>query len=346
MRETWPDAHIEVQLGALGPLVDLLTPNAEVRIEPLWIARAKGVLASVAREAPAFALRAPRRLSASRRYDFVYINTIAVLEYLLPTLLNGRNTVLHVREIVPNSIAGHVMKALVVRSRATKIYNSHATAKSFGGVRPGRDSVVYNAIYGPSTVQYPQGGSTLDLLCIGRISDWKGQDLAIEAVSLLPESIKARVRLRIVGSAFDGREDIEEGLRRSIARYQLEHIVTLEPFTVDAQPEFARASAVVVPSRRPEPFGRVAVEALSHGRPVVAAAHGGLPEIVEHGQSGLLVAPNDAQALSRAIRHLVEQSGELQRLAVGARRRFEDSFAPEVVTASFVAAISQALAQH
>ena len=82
---------------------------------------------------------------------------------------------------------------------------------------------------------------------------------------------------------------------------------------------------VVVPSTDPEPLGRVAVEAMAFGKPVIAAAHGGLIEIVQPGVTGLLVTPRDraalaqammALAVSPALRETMGQAGKARQQAV------------------------------
>jgi glycosyltransferase involved in cell wall biosynthesis len=78
-----------------------------------------------------------------------------------------------------------------------------------------------------------------------------------------------------------------------------------------------RAAVVALPSHWPEPFGLVGLEALAHGRPVVASRTGGIPEWLEHGEVGLLVPPGDEAALARALAELL---GDPRRAAaLGAR---------------------------
>ena len=67
------------------------------------------------------------------------------------------------------------------------------------------------------------------------------------------------------------------------------------------------ATAVVVPSRWPEPFGRVALESLIMGTPVLATKRGGLPEIVENGVTGILTNPT-AEAMTNALRLIIKQN--------------------------------------
>ncbi|MBZ5696716.1 MAG: glycosyltransferase family 4 protein [Acidobacteriia bacterium] len=81
-------------------------------------------------------------------------------------------------------------------------------------------------------------------------------------------------------------------------------------------------SVAVVPSHS-ESFGLVALEAMACGVPVVAAAVGGLKEIVQDGESGLLVPPGDAASLARGLTTLLTDEPLRRRLATGARRRAE-----------------------
>jgi len=85
---------------------------------------------------------------------------------------------------------------------------------------------------------------------------------------------------------------------------------------------------VVVPSREPEPFGRVAIEAMSFGVPVIAANHGGLSEIVEDGRSGYLFEPNSADSLAQALEKFLRSSSRDQ-MSASARERQRECFSLE-----------------
>ena len=63
---------------------------------------------------------------------------------------------------------------------------------------------------------------------------------------------------------------------------------------------------MAVPSTRPDPFPNAALDAAAAGVPVVAAAHGGLPEMLRDGETGVLVAPGDPTALASALRALAD----------------------------------------
>jgi glycosyltransferase involved in cell wall biosynthesis len=91
-----------------------------------------------------------------------------------------------------------------------------------------------------------------------------------------------------------------------------------------------RCLALVAPSLLPEPFGIVVVEALASGRPVVASAIGGIPEIVSQEVEGLLVKPGDSRALTAALERISCDAELRESLAGNARRRATD-YAPAAV---------------
>jgi glycosyltransferase involved in cell wall biosynthesis len=92
---------------------------------------------------------------------------------------------------------------------------------------------------------------------------------------------------------------------------------------------YEAVDVIVNPARVNEGFGRVAVEALAAGRPVVSSRTGAVPEILDDGQTALLVEPGDPAAVARAVLRLVDDAELRRRLMVAGRalvgRRFRES---------------------
>jgi glycosyltransferase involved in cell wall biosynthesis len=140
---------------------------------------------------------------------------------------------------------------------------------------------------------------------VGRINRWKGQADFVQAAAEILCSGLADVRFLIVGDPAPGQEELRSELHRLIRSTGFEHRILLHPFVDDVNVVWAATDIAVVPSLDPEPFGRVAIEAMSHSIPVVASAHGGLVEIVVDEVTGLLVPPRRPDLLAVAIRRLI-----------------------------------------
>jgi glycosyltransferase involved in cell wall biosynthesis len=165
------------------------------------------------------------------------------------------------------------------------------------------------------------GGGEPRLLCVGRLIPIKGHLVLLRAL--------AAARVRVPGVTLDlaGRGPLEPALKSYARELRVDDAVRFLGFVSPVQHAIEDAAIVVVPSLG-EGFGMVALEAMERGRPVIASAVGGLPEIVEHGTTGLVVPSGDADALAEAI---VALAGDLERAAaMGAagRARALSEFTP------------------
>jgi glycosyltransferase involved in cell wall biosynthesis len=103
-------------------------------------------------------------------------------------------------------------------------------------------------------------------------------------------------------------------------------------FRDDVETVYGAADVVVVPSTRPDPLPNAALEAAAAGCCVVAANHGGLPEIISDGRTGRLVPPGDHVALARVLAELRDDPEQRDRLGAAAREDVRARFAPERLT--------------
>jgi glycosyltransferase involved in cell wall biosynthesis len=105
---------------------------------------------------------------------------------------------------------------------------------------------------------------------------------------------------------------------------------------------YARAAVVVCPSRR-EGFGVACLEAMAHGRPVVATRVGGLLDLVLDGETGIVVPPRDPAALRSALERLLADPDLRRRLGTAGRDRARAQFSWERVTDATLAAYAEAV---
>jgi len=167
-------------------------------------------------------------------------------------------------------------------------------------------------------------------LRVGFAGQWvprKGIDILLEAWRSVKSALPS-AELHLAGGAELWKATAEsEGSARSAAQIQkmgeegLLHIVGAVPRR--QMPDFWNSVSVAVVPSFYEPFGLVALEAMACGVPVVAAAVGGLKEIVQDGESGLLVPPGDAGSLALGLTTLLTDEFLRRRLATGARHRAE-----------------------
>lgn len=161
------------------------------------------------------------------------------------------------------------------------------------------------------------------ILLPARLTRWKGQLLAIEAVSRLPARDHAPV-LVLAGDA-QGREAYVREIEETATRFGV--AVRLPGHVTDMPGALMAADLVLAPSIEPEAFGRSAAEAQAMGRPVIVADHGGAREVVEDGVTGWRVPPGDAGALAGAIETALSLSpADRAAMAAAARERVRDLF--------------------
>jgi glycosyltransferase involved in cell wall biosynthesis len=149
---------------------------------------------------------------------------------------------------------------------------------------------------------------------VGAFTSEKGQDIAIEAAALLIQRLPS-ARIVLAG------EVSEEALGNLRRRYPgLEGHVHLPGYVPDLEAFFAGLDLFIMPSRG-EGFGISALQAMAHGVPVVASRVGGLPEIIEDGETGWLIPPGSPQALAEAIVHAASDRARLREMGLKARER-------------------------
>lgn len=134
------------------------------------------------------------------------------------------------------------------------------------------------------------------VLLPGRLTRWKGQLVAIQALSHLPKDYV----LILLGDA-QGRDDFVAEIDTKAAELGVTERVIKAGHSRDVPTALAASNVVISASTDPEAFGRVAAEAQAMQKPVVATAHGGALESVVDGETGFLVTPSDANALAKGI---------------------------------------------
>jgi glycosyltransferase involved in cell wall biosynthesis len=150
------------------------------------------------------------------------------------------------------------------------------------------------------------------ILYFGGLTMRKGVDILIRAVAKAKEDIPG-IKLHVVGAGNS------ECLKKLSMRERLgDQVVFWGPADSGIAPQFFKGADICVFPSRYEPFGIVILEAFASGKPVIASRVGGIPETVSDGENGLLVKPNDPDALSDAIISLSQDKGLRNKLSENA----------------------------
>jgi glycosyltransferase involved in cell wall biosynthesis len=222
------------------------------------------------------------------------------------------------------------------------------------GVRSRLARVVYDAVDDawlqprrPIPVVREEIGVPAEAPCVviaGNVQEWKGQRVLVDAMAQVVQA-HPRAHCLIAGGVHRAGEDYARALRQRAAELGLNGSVHFLGFREDVADVMNAADVVVHASIRPEPFGRVILEGMLLGKPVIATAAGGVLELIEDKRTGFLVPPGDVAALSACLRRVLSDpvraravGAEAQRLA---RERFSLARHVEEMSRIYEAAVAR-----
>lgn len=293
-------------LPVRGPLTERLEKaGAEVVTHPLGVLR-RGLANPLGLSRMAAAARKDAQelgeLAREREAALVHSNTSVVLSghsLGLPALV-------HVREIYPRTpVLWPLMRRRLLRADALACI-SNAVLEQFEG-SPKARLLADGLARAPQPPGREAARERLGLApdafvaaFVGRLSAWKGQEVFAEAIAQLDGAVGVVAGAEVPGT------DHAAALDQQAAELDIEDRLVRLGFVDDVDVVLGAADAVVVPSKRPEPLGQVALEAAAAGVPVVATSAGGLAEFVREAKAGALVPPDDAPAVATALRSIAE----------------------------------------
>lgn len=297
------------------------------------------------RSLPAVLAYSYRLARWARPYDVLYANSqkAFVIGALVAGLLR-KPFIWHLHVVLDEEGFSASGRSLVVRLAnrfaARVIANSHATAAAFvaRGGRGDKVRIVYNGFDPapflsvtadePRALRHTLGLEEVPVVgCFSRIAPIKGQHVLLEALAALPG-----VHALLVGEALFGDETrYEAALHRQAKALGIADRVHFLGFRTDLPALLQACDVVVMPSVAPESFGRVVVEGMLAGRPVVASRAGGTEELIEDGRTGRFAPPGDAEALASAIESLLAAPEDAHRMAQAGREAALARFALDQV---------------
>ena len=285
-------------------------------------------------------VKAINKLLDGRKIHLVHSNTVAVLSGAIWARLHRVPHLWHVHEMIVSPTAVKKGFPFLLRLFSDRVVcNSTMTQNwviSEQHRLAARSEVIWNGLERRSPTndaastdfRHRIGAASHDLVVtlMGRFNRWKGQAVLVDAATLLWDQGIRNIRYVMVGSPPPGQEHFLAQLRHRVEQSPARSHIVLLDFLEDIWPIWDATDIAVVPSTEPEPFGLVAIEAMAAGKPVVAASHGGLLDIVQHGVTGLHSPPGDASKLADALRKLIKDDEARRSMGIAGQQRQQSTF--------------------
>jgi len=248
-----------------------------------------------------------------KRIDLVYSNSVTINVGVFIASFLHINHIWHFREDMKQF--GFIFTPLISRAilwhRATKkfITISDFITKDYRKYLPKRKMVkLYDGVDLPSNIhliaeQKDLSSSKINICCVGAIAEQKNQKDAIAATAIL-KSKGYNVNLHLIGPPDDDYKNI---LLSEIQKSDIKDNVFFEGMRNDVFAFLKNMDIAIMPSRD-EAFGRVTVEYMLMGLPVIASNSGANPELVKNGRNGFLYTINHPEEIAGYIEHLIKDN--------------------------------------
>jgi glycosyltransferase involved in cell wall biosynthesis len=261
---------------------------------------------------------------------------------LLIPFLDCRRDIYWSHEIIPIHHRTTPVFRMIANRVSAFVCVSDAAARGFAlnGVSMSKILTIHNGFPLAAVVPPLNVGKTLRLGIVGQIGPWKGHDDLLEALCMVVQK-GLSVLLRIFGS---GQREYIDSLKRKMIDFGLSNSIEWCGFVDEQDKIFSEFDVCIVPSRFEDPLPTAAVEASGYGRPVIASRIGGLPEIVIHDETGLLVDSNNPQQLAQAIETFCLAPNLVRKMGHAARKRAKAEFSDARFVARFLHVVTDVTA--
>jgi glycosyltransferase involved in cell wall biosynthesis len=185
-------------------------------------------------------------------------------------------------------------------------------------IHKGHDPAWYTGLPAPDRAELGLPADAVVVGFTGNMRPVKGADVLLRAARRLQP--RPDLHFLLIGEIRDAR------IRRLAAAPEMASVLHLPGFRKDAAALARLCDVAVMPSVKREGLPRAVIEAMAQGVPAVVTDVGGMPELVEHGVSGLVVPPRDDAALAEALRTLADDPALRARMGRAATERIGSAF--------------------
>jgi glycosyltransferase involved in cell wall biosynthesis len=300
----------------------------------------------------------PRRLAnllRRERIALVHLNNSIIKnhEWMVAARLAGVPCITHERGINPKyprraRALARGLGAVICISRAVRenLVQQNVDGVSLVTIPNGLDPSESRSSISPDTIRrefgIDQGRALVGM--VGNFKEWKGQDVVVRAIQLLRER-HPRVACMLIGDSSPEAADYERRIRQLILAGKLSDTIFITGYRTNVADYVNALDVLIHASVLPEPFGRVLLEGMAMGKPVVASRGGAVPEIVMDGVTGLLFQPGDAGELASCLHRLLSDGELAMRMGSAGHRRLIEEFSIASNIAATQALYSRILAR-
>ena len=281
------------------------------------------------------------RIVSKEKVAVIYTNTIVKFSGAITAFITKKPHLWHIREIIPGnpnlrSVLTHKMLfKLISRTSRTIIANSKATTSQFQGTNTNNKlRVIYNAQERDESDKHNSlncinGVEPADWLVavVGTLQKRKAQDDAIRAVKIA-ERVITNIKLLLIG---DGQKEHKDYLKKLCLELDIAKRIVFTGYRNDVPQILSRCKLLLMPSWN-EPFGRVIIEAMAAGIPVVGTNSGGAKEIIQEGTTGYLVPPKKPEEIAKKIIYLFHHPDLAKQMGNNGKKVVEERFSVQNYT--------------
>lgn len=244
----------------------------------------------------------------------------------------------HVRWIpVDNTFEISIVKFILKLTKPYVIAISKTVVEAYGLQNNNQMRIIYNGFIIPrinqekvrETIKVWQiPNDSQILLALGRLEEWKGQDYVIRAFhAYLKQTGKKNIFLFIVGDNLVVPENkYKEYLHALTKELHLSKRIIFTGHVLNPHDYIAASRLVFHSSITPEPFGRVVVEAMMLGKPVIASNIGGPTEVITHGKNGYLCNFKNIESIVTSINHILSDDAHYNEVSKNALTYAQEHF--------------------
>lgn len=275
------------------------------------------------------------RVIKEEKIDVIYTNTIVNFSGAIAGVVTKKPHIWHIREILPGNpdlqffMPYRMLFTFISKTSDKIVANSEATASQFQGMNTNSKlRVIYNAQERNesdkhNSLNYINGVEPADWLVavVGTLQKRKAQDDAIRAVKIA-ERVITNIKLLLIG---DGQKEHKDYLKNLCLELDIAKRIVFTGYRNDVPQILSRCKLLLMPSWN-EPFGRVIIEAMAAGIPVVGANGGGAKEIIQEGITGYLVSPKTPSEIAEKMIYLFRNPNVAKELGINGEKVVAEKF--------------------